>query len=251
MANIIGDEMARREQLPIVTVERTGWDPLWRYDDPVGKIDHWMGYCPQTCRVVDLAYHRGSPAEDRQARSLVLEHLTDQPPDRPRMWSFFDVSFVVPPGFIYDEAEMNVGDMWVEFDAADGRGSLTVRQIYPAKLALKRQSLGKWLGMLLDERIKMYSPRATRAARNRHEYDSLRTLLGGGVVCDARLRLLLRPFRWRLPRLQRTQLIHDTRTNRLVALRLTARPERIDEWFNLLHHGMHWARPDIPELPNV
>ena len=59
-------------------------------------------------------------------------------------WVLFKVEFVSPEGYSYLAHQLFSGDISMEF--AKGRTDcLTMRQVYPAELALQRRCLAKWL----------------------------------------------------------------------------------------------------------
>jgi hypothetical protein len=67
-------------------------------------------------------------------------------------WSVFGVSFRSPAGYVLDKYRLYSGDMALRFtraradDPEDGSPArLTVRQVYPATVALKRRPLERWL----------------------------------------------------------------------------------------------------------
>src|SRR5690606_31611427 len=126
------------------TVADSSFDPLLHWADKEKKIDHYLGYSPETRRVVHLTYQRESEKEDAAFREVFLRHLVDQPVDQPQMWAFFSVSFVAPPKFRHQDDQLNIGDMTVHLKNKVGwyqEERLMVRQIYPARLALGRKNL--------------------------------------------------------------------------------------------------------------
>ena len=223
--------------------------PMLYLPDDEGGMDRFVGYAPAAQRMVQMAYRRRTAREDSDLRQAMIGELEVQPLDRPQQWAFFDISFIAPPGYQYESSKLNVGDMRVVVSARgrETRGpSLMVRQVYPAELALSRQPLEDWADVLLEKQKSIYRlPRqGWRLRRRKVATAHIDTPRGPGVEVVGKLRWLLRPMFWRMPRSFRFRLIHDRRMNRLLALSAADRRDRVVERLDEVMEGLHWAQRD-------
>lgn len=225
----------------LTPVANDHYKPLLGYRDPAGKIDRYAGYSPAGRRVIEMAYHRDNPREDHLVERHLLTSLRDQSLEVPNAWSFYDVSFVSPSGYRYESARLNLGDMRVRLIAGSRRWNgprLTIGQIYPAKLALKRQDLPQWTRTLAAELRSHYRP-ATGNALQVHTWESAGQTI---AQADMVLRRRFRPLLLRTPRPLRLYVIHHPQEDRLTFINLSDRViDRIDEHFALIHESLHWA----------
>lgn len=60
------------------------------------------------------------------------------------LWQIYSARFTVPPGYVLNHSRLAAGDISLEFKRED-RQKLTVRQVYPAALALDRRPMRAWL----------------------------------------------------------------------------------------------------------
>lgn len=225
----------------LAEVANEHYKPLLYYRDPQDKLDRYAGYCPASRRVIEIAYHAGNAAEDRLIRQYLGPGLIDQNIRQPTRWSFFDVSFIAPPGYRYESARLNLGDMRVRLIAGSRRWNgprLTIGQIYPAELALKRQDLPQWVRSLAAEIRSHYRP-AKGKTLNVHTWEAE----GESIAqADLVLRRRFRPFLWSTPRPLRLYVIHHHVHNRLTFINISHRVhESMDEHFQFIRESLHWA----------
>ncbi len=129
---------------------------LYTEKDPPGR-DVFVGFSPATRRVVEVVLHVRAVGEvdekkpsQRRERELPLDMLASEllptlHDDASRThWSIFDLQFALPDsGWTLAKQRLNAGDLTMEFTRK--RHVLIVRQIGPAKLALKRQDASHWV----------------------------------------------------------------------------------------------------------
>lgn len=101
----------------------------------------WAGCAAAARLALELVIAGDVP---RPRRRRVLSSLAASEPSGCIRWAVFDASFVSPPGFVYGRCRLNLGDIALGFDAPGAR-RLTLRQVYPAGLALSRRDLPTWL----------------------------------------------------------------------------------------------------------
>lgn len=218
--------------------------PMMLLRDADKERDRAIAYFPATQRVVEVLYLHGNSRENLTIRQETLSGLVDQPADGDQRWAFFDVSFIAPAGFLYAEAKLNLGDMAVtlnrgtqEFNAP----SVTIRQIYPTKLALSRFPLEKWHEDYVRSLRHLYADQgAGWFRRGSPQKAAVRTPRGVGFVTQAKLRPALRPFYWRTPRWMRFLTLHDQDTDRLHLLRATGNDPN-DTLLDSVTAGLQWA----------
>jgi hypothetical protein len=200
-----------------------------------------VGYCPRSRRVIEIVYHLDSPAQDLLIRKYLAPGLRDQSVLTPQWWAFFDVSFLAPPGFRYESARLNLGDMRVRLISGTRRWNgprITVGQIYPAKLALQRQDVNQWVRNLAAEIRSHYRPSQGKVLAVQF-YDIPQ---GRVAQADLKLRRRFRPFLWRTPRPLRLYVIHHHAYDRLTFLNISdMNTDRIAEHFDFISESLHWA----------
>jgi hypothetical protein len=128
-------------------IEFTPGKGVWSYGklyvepEPPGR-DVFVGQLASSGRICEVVYH--AKRRDRVMREDVLPMLSESPAKGSQYWSVFDLSCDVPEGWKLKTHRLNAGDLTLDFTQGK-RGSLLVRQIGPAAIALKRQPLDKWL----------------------------------------------------------------------------------------------------------
>jgi len=183
-----------------------------------------VGYCAKTNRLLQWVYHRESPEVDAAFEQDVLRHWRDQPLDGPVRWSFFDLDFLVPEGFRFHSATLNLGDMeivLIDPGHWDGRHRLIVRCLYPAELALARQPISKWLAEIFRKRRGVYRPSGRASEVEPAVWQQPARL-------PLPLRTLLRPLVFRVPLRAEASLHHLTVLDKLVYLQISGPSERIE-----------------------
>jgi hypothetical protein len=129
---------------------------LYVEKDPPGR-DVFVGFSKATRRVVEVVLHVRAVGEvdeknpkQRRERELPLHMLsadllpTLQDDASRTAWSIFDLRFTLPEaGWTLAKQRLNAGDLTMELTRK--RHVLIVRQIGPARLALKRQEAKQWV----------------------------------------------------------------------------------------------------------
>lgn len=217
----------------LVDVEHPHFQPMVRYDDDAANVTRWVGYCGKTKRAVDVIYQRGAAAEDARMRDSVLPSLRDQPLDEPQRWALYGFHFTVPANMRYVDSNLNLGDMRLTF-RGPRKAKLVLRELHPAKLALTRQKLGKWLEDVAKKERYEYPPPPAK------KIEPVECAAGEAVGFDAKLRPGRKLFMWRSPWRLRWRMIHDADHNRLIALGVAARKAEIDPLIDAVLDGLHW-----------
>lgn len=217
--------------------------PLLHLPDEGNKLDRFVGFSDRTRRIFELVYFHGPAGENRRVIDVTIPQLADQPRDKPQWWSYFDCRFVAPAGFRFGRATLNLGDMFlrlIDRKRESRSNQVHVREIYPATLAFKRQSLAKWAHQWATEERKLWRVKrqglGKLAALRTTDID---TPLGSGIEVEVFLRWSLRPFLWRFPRRGKLWLIHNTQRDRLHGLLVAHRKrDRIEPMLNDLVAGL-------------
>ncbi len=196
--------------------------------------DRTAGVCfsRDTNRILHWVYYHGEEDENTAFRTAHLPRWRDQPLSRPVRWRFFDVAFTTPPGFRLRSATLNLGDMQVRLVDPSGWGvrrHLCVRPIYPARLALARQSLEAWLQALFRKTQGMYRPRGGKSGQT----TTVSTRHGPTLRLEGRLQFLLRfplrPLVFRAPGCTEAILCHLEQHDKLLYLQVSAPRRHIPE----------------------
>lgn len=122
------------------------WDsPLLFVDDQPPGRDVWVGYSRQSRRLFEIVYH--THHRDQVLVNQVLPSLSEKADASHKKWSIFDLSCTVPTELSLTRHRLNLGDMALMFDGTvqGKKQAACVRQIGPAKLALSRRPLERWI----------------------------------------------------------------------------------------------------------
>lgn len=124
---------------------------LFNEPEPPGR-DVWVGHSKVSNRLLEVVFQ--TKALSRTLRDQILPGINDQPADEALQWSIFDLRCTSPAGWTLKSQRLNAGDLTLSF----GRKNqvLIVRQLAPARLALSRQPLEKWLDAQQQIWKKMY-----------------------------------------------------------------------------------------------
>jgi hypothetical protein len=253
------EERSRGEALADVAVDPKipALQPALLAIDAEKKLDRIVGFCPATSRVFEIVYRHGTPAQDALVRGTSLRGFIDQPIDGPMKWAFFGMSFIAPPGFVFAQAKLNLGDMQVQLliKGSDLTGpGLLIRQIYPAKLALARQPLEGWMALWTralaptwrfegcgtsgkKPPVIYHRPVAVNAERR----DVPSSAGFDAIEARGGLRWLFRPFLWRAPKTTRLLMWLDPEPDRIIALQCSHRGEAVDGVLDQAARGVNWA----------
>ncbi|MFW6059483.1 MAG: hypothetical protein ACODAQ_04845 [Phycisphaeraceae bacterium] len=236
------DQRATAER-HINPIDSEHFAPLLHHRDAQKRLDRCVGFARGSDRVVEMIVHfidADRPDEALLRRAAAT--LRDQPPDQPQQWAFFGHRLTTPAGYLYDSATLNLGDMTIRLRHRDRRAhSLTIRLLYTARLALQRCGMPLWITAFhKQDKItgdNIYDlPGTVEGAR----CDTIDTPLGPGLVCESHLRRPIRLFRWKLPRRQHHWMIHDTKHDRLLYIRLADDPERLEPTLETILNGLDW-----------
>ncbi len=111
-----------------------------------GNLMVWYGYAAQSDLMIEII--SGGDAPDHECRKVIrrtIPSLRMFRPDESVCYCLFNRKFKVPAGFVLKIWKLESGDITLKFETGKSRESLTVRQIYPADLALSRCSIDRWM----------------------------------------------------------------------------------------------------------
>jgi len=240
-------KMRKAESEIVCRVVSSTFTPLMGYCSEQEGIDRYLGYCPTTGRAVELVYHHRSVREDKRFRSHMLKSLTDQPADKPQQWGFFNHRFKTPANYAYQRAILNIGDMQIDLNAINRtftRAKLSIRFIYPAALALQRQSIPQWLAATIHTDKNMRRPRyLKRFRRGGPVHESVDTPLGPALRCITHLRWMFRLVSWTVSWKKCAWLIHDQQQDRLIIITIDDRSGRFEPLLSQVLQGLHQIGP--------
>lgn len=104
----------------------------------------WCGWAPAAGLLVEVAMPGRAGSEPTRPLGELLASLCAVPAGAVVRTSVLGRSFEAPAGFRLVQWTLRLGDVCLRFEAKQG-GRLTVRQVYPARLALTRRTLERWL----------------------------------------------------------------------------------------------------------
>jgi len=207
-----------------------------------------------TRRIFQFAYHRRTLRKDRRFENDLFRRFVDQPVDHSQVWEFLGMGWRVPPGYLYEFATLNLGDMRLGFSFERGwgrRGILQCRQVYPADFALEKQGHDKWTEYFYQKMAAQYFiPR--QGLRNRKlEHAPFQYKEFKGIACRAKLhpflRFPFRPFVFRTPSLLWTLSVVHEPANRLVQVHFGGDRKQADDILSFVLENLswkHWPKPD-------
>lgn len=171
--------------------------------EPPGR-DVWVGKSPASGRIVELIYH--VDRRDAVLAAELLPTLFDTAPTAETAWAVLDLSCRIPAGFRLVSQGLAAGDLRLTFEK--GRQRISVRQIGPARLALSRQPLEKWLEQQLYPSRKFYKTEGKPAPV------TIADAVSGLRQNQSKKR---RAFLFRsIPRAVSTLILHDRARDRIV-----------------------------------
>jgi hypothetical protein len=142
-AKTVRDEVGELEAKKAEAHELGEWQSPLLYQDrePPGR-DVFVAYSGKSSRLFQVVYH--AHHRDRILVEKLLPTLEDGPLDREQEWSVFELSCRTPKGMQLVKQRLNAGDLSLSFEGPRKQVA-TVRQIAPAKLALSRRPIEKWV----------------------------------------------------------------------------------------------------------
>lgn len=207
---------------------------------PEENMLFWFGFARAARLAVELIVNAGT-LDAADLRLLVrhgLPSLRARAPDTATGWSVFDTSFESPPGFFLVERRLNLGDMCLVFRAPN-RTRMSLRQVYPASLALARRPIEKWLRDTPFKEYRRYKPAGeTEPWQIASFARSLR-----GWKRRGRKRLSW-PLGACAPRVTLTAAAHDEQLDRLLFAEYDAGREYDEAAVAQALGRMNWARFD-------
>ena len=181
-----------------------------------GSRSLWYGACARASILLEIVVDATAGIHELDLiENSIIPSLRYTAEAEPTRWAVFDVSFTTPPGFALASKRLNVGDMQIEFSGSSGK-QLTLRQIYPASIALSRQPLDQWLG---PQRISR-TARVLRMQEGPHPWHARvngRDVSGMRYIADHLLRFPLRALK---PRHRSAAVLHDTLRDKLLCAEL-------------------------------
>ncbi|MAE62410.1 MAG: hypothetical protein CMJ49_13770 [Planctomycetaceae bacterium] len=249
-AKAVGRTRAPNIQANLELIDHPNFQYFGRVVDRVVQCDRYFAYCANTRRVFDMVYHHDNTDADRTFNQSAMRSLLSQPADAPHYWSFFTNSFATPPGYAYAKSVINIGDMAVTTHLPRRfrrRREITVRQIYPARLALARQPIEDWIKSITVHKKLIHKPRHQRwFKRGGLRMDPVQTPVGAGFVIDTRVPWQLQMWRGRKFRRTRTWFVHDELQDRLAVVSISAANAELPDLIDTIWANWQWAADSAP-----
>ena len=171
----------------------------------------FCGYAPRAELLLELTINTAaSESARRVSEREVLPSLTTVPRDEPTPWAVFDSSFLTPPGHDLARHRLNIGDHVVAVASPKG-ARITVRQVYPADLALARRDLEDWLTFGPFKEHRRFNGRGDAAAWS----IDVRGRASEGLLRVGSKRLPS-PLGWLAPRHSTAAVVRDQALDRLL-----------------------------------
>lgn len=105
----------------------------------------WYGWSPAAGLLLEAVVPGRLPVEDRRlVMDEVLPGLRAAGRDQPVLTAVLGRTFEAPAGYRLMQWTLRLGDVLLRFETARG-ARLTLRQVYPAQLALSRRTLARWI----------------------------------------------------------------------------------------------------------
>jgi hypothetical protein len=193
----------------------------------------WYGYAPEENLAIELiANIADSPRHKLHLTGKIVPSLEAEAARQPTHWALFGSSFLAPADFYYTRCNLKLGDMALEF-LDWNRRRLMLRQLYPAKLALSRRELSRWM------EIRPFSTRRKNRTLHLEDYSHNRL---EGKLRSATLNIAP-PLGFVRPLWSMAIGLVDPRLDRiLVAEMLAPDPEALDlKELEEAIDGMNWA----------
>ncbi len=203
--------LAADEAVPAAAPSDGEWRGCFIYHEPEppGR-DIWTGYSVASGRGIVLSYH--ARRRDRALAGSLVPKLADLPTAAPMPWSVFELSCIVPVGFVLRDHRLHAGDLSLTFTRK--RDKLIIRQLAVAQLALQRLPLEKWLVQQQQLHRKHYRPAGKSPEPISFDLPD-RTLEGLSRQRRRRIRFSLMRS---LPRDMITLALHDAQRDRLAMI---------------------------------
>jgi hypothetical protein len=117
-----------------------------------GNRSLWYGYSPAANLAVEVAVNRASAAANqRTALDETIPAASATSLQEATKWALYEVGFLSPAGYRITRWRLFSGDIALRLRGPAGK-RLTVRQVYPAEIALTRRRMEEWLAaMPFDE----------------------------------------------------------------------------------------------------
>jgi hypothetical protein len=197
----------------------------------IGDSHHGVAFCNRTNRFLQWIYRPDHNHQVNKFEKEILSQWKDQPLMEPTRWKFFDVEFSAPPGFRIVSSNLMLGRMevvLVDPTPWDGRHRIRLCWIYPASLALSRQSGEDWLKMFVKEQRGVYRSKRRAVIQTRSGLENVNAW-ELELILSWFLRFPLRPFSFRMPAAAKASLHHLQEKNQLLYLQCSAKRDRLED----------------------
>jgi hypothetical protein len=200
--------------------------------DEAAAVTVCVGIGASTRRLLEIVVKQRTDESPSIDVNAILQSLSDDAPDSGQRWAFYATSFVAVPGYALLSAQLNLGDMAVSLRDRARRVEMTVRQVYPASLALSKLEGPRWLAAASKPEIGRALPGVITRTPGPV---SIQTPIGPGWYRDDVF------LKLRGPRRQRTWVINDESADRLLILRARDEAARFDAILDTILSRLHWA----------
>ena len=183
----------------------------------------WYGYAPEAGLVLEAVVNANLPARLlKRIERNVLPSLSLAAEGATTQWAVFGAGFRIPSDLYLKAHCLRLGDIALRFTGRGGR-RLTVRQIYPGEVALKRRTMKRWLTVWPFKEHKRY-----KSVEDDQEWppDSDRPERSG-ILCRG-VKRLPAPLGWVSARRCVSACVQDASLDRLLLVQCEAR-RSVDE----------------------
>jgi hypothetical protein len=210
----------------------TAWSPTGGRKAELGAL--WYGHAPDARMIAEIVVAAAaSKADKRRMEDRVIPKMQATALSSPTRWAVFGSSFESPAGFTLARRRLHLGDVVLELNAPD-KARLTLRQVYPAVLALARRKMPEWLEFMPF--------REGRKFKGSSEEWTLDTAGGtsSGLRRTGRKRIPF-PLGIIAPRHSVGAVLHDTELHRLLIAECDTRREARPQAVAHALRAMNWA----------
>jgi hypothetical protein len=116
----------------------------------------WHGCAPGAGLLIEVAVNSALEARIvRRIESKTLPSMMAFAREKPTRWAVFGASFESPAGYALKAHRLHLGDVALRLSGEKGT-ALMLRQVYPAKLAVERRKVERWLEISCFKEFRLY-----------------------------------------------------------------------------------------------
>ncbi len=137
----------------------------------------WYGYAPKAELMLELVARMKDGKTGKWIEKRIIPSLKAFRANEAMPIAVFGASFKIPAGFTLKTWKLELGDITIKLDAKESK-SLTLRQVYPAGLALSRRPIERWQELKPFKEHRSFrtngKPAPCRIERNGHACSGIR-----------------------------------------------------------------------------